>query len=91
METKENYVLRCKEYHPLKKIDIDSNEIKNNLTDIGRPLTVVYHDAYHKSLLSDRNKSIELKGLVNLLVLLLITYNLKKAIKSFQMEGFVMT
>ena len=68
---------------------------KKDFKEIGRPLTFSVHDGEHSSLLSDalngrEGKPVELRGLVNLLILLLLITNVKNVIQSFKQHGFTL-
>ena len=55
---------------------------------MGLPLTIEPHDCHQKSFLN--NDDIQLKGLVNLLVLLLITYHLRGIVDNIAENNFVL-
>jgi hypothetical protein len=55
------------------------------------PLTIEPHDKPHVSFLSSKNKDdISLQGLVNLLILLLITYHSRAVIQSLEQNNLVL-
>ena len=54
-------------------------------------MTVIIHDSQHSSFLSTDGKQIQLKGLVNLLVLILLTYTIRAVIQSLEEHDFVIT
>jgi hypothetical protein len=61
------------------------------LINLGLPLTVEPHDKAHHSFLSGKNvDEISLKGLVNLLMLLLITYHSRAIIASLEVHNVVL-
>jgi len=62
------------------------------LENLGLPLTIEPHDASHSSLLSTEaeGNEVSLRGLVNLLVLLLCTYHLRAIAGSLHEDGFVL-
>jgi hypothetical protein len=61
-----------------------------NLANIGRPLTVQIHDSQHSSILSSDGENIQLRGLVNLLVLILLTYTFRAAVDSLEKHDLVL-
>ena len=65
------------------------DEFKKNLNNIGRPLTIQLHNQKENSYLSSTSDKIQLKGLVNLLSLLLITYNIRAMIDSIEEHNFI--
>ena len=75
-------------------------EAKSDHKEIGRPLTHSVHDKKHKSLLSKLfdesaesqigTQRVQLKGIVNLLVLLLLITNIKNILVSIQQRGFTL-
>jgi hypothetical protein len=60
------------------------------LANIGRPLAVQIHDSTHTSILSSDSENIEFRGLVNLLVLLLLTYTIRAVIDSLNKHNFIL-
>lgn len=50
------------------------------LKDVGRALGLVIHDKPHDSYLSASDDNISLRGLVNLLVLILLSYTIRAVI-----------
>lgn len=61
------------------------------MVNLGLPLTIEPHDKAHHSFLSGKNvDEISLKGLVNLLMLLLICYHARAIIGSLEVDGFVL-
>jgi hypothetical protein len=66
------------------------DDARKNLSNIGRPLTVQIHDSHHSSILSSDSENIELRGLVNLLVLILLTYTFRATITSLEKHDIVL-
>lgn len=75
-------------------INIALEEAQTDYKYIGRPLTLNMHDGEYPSLLSaayrEDNSKGELKGMVNLLSLLLFVTNLKNVLMSLEMNGFTL-
>lgn len=89
-ENKESAILRSNEYQLLQSIKIAMEDSKKLLANIGRPLAVQIHDSTHTSILSSDSNSIEFRGLVNLLVLILLTYTFRAVIDSLDKHNFVL-
>lgn len=63
----------------------------NKTEDIGRPLFVRVHDHQEHSLLTASGRDrVEFRGLINLLTLLLISYNAHNILVSIEENGFVL-
>eukprot|EP00347_Sterkiella_histriomuscorum_P005011 403358242 len=86
---KELLQLRCKEYQTLQNINTDIEENNKYLQDIGRPLTVQIHETSHKSYLSVNPDKIQFRGLVNLLVLILLSYTVRAVVQSLEEHDFI--
>ena len=68
-------------------------EARNDFREVGRPLTFRVHDGEYRSLLSTdekREKPIQMTGLVNLLIMLLLITNIKNILLSLQANGFTL-
>ena len=63
-------------------------DARQQLENLGLPLTIEPHDAHKDSVLSTND--MDLRGMVNLLVLLLLTYHLRAMIESFLAHNFVL-
>jgi hypothetical protein len=57
-------------------------------------LTIQIHDGFHNSYLEDSStistEKVELRGLVNLLVLILFSYTIRAIISSYESHNFVL-
>jgi len=71
------------------KSNMDDNAGKTN--DIGRPLLARVHDHFESSLLQANGQRVEFRGLINLLTLLLMSYNLQSILESLEKRGFVLS
>ena len=85
--------IRCAEKMPLKWIKSGLEEARDDFKEVGRPLTIETHDKQHYSLLSDafkddKGKKIDMKGVLNLLLLLLFITNVKNVLISYKLHGF---
>jgi len=60
------------------------------LANIGRPLAMQIHDSVHSSILSSESGDVPFRGLVNLLVLILLTYTIRALIESLEKHNFVL-
>ena len=67
--------LRCAQLQPLKNLDDLIKDARQQLENLGLPLTIEPHDCHSVSFLN--KDGIELRGMVNLLVLLLLSYHLR--------------
>jgi hypothetical protein len=97
MDVKKNNLanLRSKEKMVLQLVRNALEEARNDFKEIGRPLTFRVHDGSHDSLLtsafeSGNSKQIELSGVVNLLIMLLLITNVKNVLISLQDNGFTL-
>ena len=68
--------LRCASLQPLKDIQNQIADTLQRLDNLGLPLTVDPHDGENTSFLNSGNK-IELRGLVNLQMLMLLSYHFR--------------
>lgn len=68
--------LRCASLQPLKDIQNQIADTLQRLDNLGLPLTVDPHDGENISFLNSGNK-IELRGLVNLQMLMLLSYHFR--------------
>lgn len=89
-------VLKCKEKVPLQWLQNALDSARKDFKEIGRPLTFSVHDGEYLSILSEslngrEGKPVQLRGLVNLLILLLLVTNIKNIILSVRHNGFTMT
>lgn len=90
--------IKCEDKIALQWIQIALEEAQSDLMEIGRPLTLDVHDRKCKSLLSklfdashnEKSKSVQLKGMVNLLMMLLIVTNVKNVMTSLKKRGFTL-
>jgi hypothetical protein len=87
---KEVAVIRSNEYQLLSTMKSTMDDQRKNLSNIGRPLTVQIHDSHHSSILSSDSQNIQFRGLVNLLVLILLTYTIRALIASLETHDFVL-
>lgn len=53
-------------------------------------MTYQIHDSHHTSILSSDSGNIQFRGLVNLLVLILLTYTIRAMIESLEKHDFVL-
>lgn len=88
-------VIRCEDYQALQWIKNGLEEAKADYKEVGRPLTLRMHDGVHSSLLSDAfkddgNKKVNMGGILNLIVLLLIMTNIKNLLISHKENGFTL-
>lgn len=60
------------------------------LENLGLPLTMRTHENIHLSFLSSTEEEVSLRGLVNVLILLLITYNLRAIVSSLKEHDFIL-
>lgn len=81
----------------LQYIKLALEEAITDLDEIGRPLTFIVHDGAFPSLLSSdaedsngKGNPTELRGIVNLLSILLVTSNLNNILKKVHENGFRM-
>lgn len=65
-------------------------DARQQLENLGLPLTIEPHDCHTESLLSNSNSNISLRGMVNLLLLLLISYHLRSVIESLMLNNLVL-
>ena len=63
-------------------------DARQQLENLGLPLTIEPHDSHKDSVLSTND--MDLRGMVNLLVLLLLTYHLRAMIESYLAHNFVL-
>jgi len=61
--------------------------------EVGRPLTLIIHESKSSSMLSSLydeydSRQVQLKGIINLLVLLLVVNNVRNVLKSLKTHGF---
>ena len=85
--------LRCTERIALKWIQNGLEEARDDFKEVGRPLTIETHDKQYYSLLSDAfkdetGKKIDMKGVLNLLLLLLLITNIKNVLINYRLHGF---
>jgi hypothetical protein len=92
--SKENHELaqlRSTQLEQLKRIVEDIKDTRQQLKNIGLPLTIIPHDKAHVSLLSSYgDEEISLKGIVNLLVLLLLCYHVRMIAQSLIENDFIL-
>lgn len=67
------------------------DDAAGKVSDIGRPLFVRVHDHFASSMLSASSKTVEFRGMINLLTLLLVSYNLQSVLVSIEQHGFVLS
>ena len=98
MDDKEILLLkiRCQEKSALNWIKNGLEEARDDFKEVGRPLTIEMHIKEHFSLLSDafkdsEGKKIEMKGVLNLLLLLLFITNVKNVLIMNRQHGFQLT
>jgi len=80
-------IIRCEEKVALQWIQNALAQARNDHAEVGRPMTLRVHDGEYNSLLSDAlndndKKPIELRGIVNLLIMLLLITNIKNVLIS---------
>lgn len=98
MDNKKREVLakiRTAEKTTLQWIQNALIEAQNDSAEVGRPLTMSHHDGEYKSMLTDAlnqdSKPIQMTGLVNLLIMLLVITNIKNVLVSLNQNGFTLT
>jgi hypothetical protein len=70
--------IKASRLEPLKRIIEDIKDQRQQLENIGLPLTIEPHDKASSSLLSSSSEQeISLRGMVNLLILLLLCYHIR--------------
>lgn len=83
--------LRCQYQGPLKQIADKIKDQQHQLTNLGLPLTIEPHENIYDSYLSATSTDeISLRGLVNLLCLLLVCYNIRMIVISLKEHDFVL-
>jgi hypothetical protein len=86
---KELATLQCDAIEPMKQLINDTLDAKHQLENLGLPLTIEPHDKPSSSLLSNYGEQeISMKGMVNLLVLLLLCYHIRMIIQSLEERDF---
>jgi len=76
--------LKCHQLQPLKNLSDSIKDARQQLENLGLPLTIEPHDCHKESFLN--TDDIELRGMVNLLVLLLMSYHLRAIVDRFAEE-----
>lgn len=83
--------IKANRLEPLKRIVEDIKDQRQQLENIGLPLTIEPHDKAASSLLSTKGEQeISLRGMVNLLILLLLCYHIRMIVQSLQQHDFVL-
>ena len=75
--------IKANRLEPLKRIVEDIKDQRQQLENIGLPLTIEPHDKAASSLLSEKGEQeISLRGMVNLLILILLCYHIRMIVSS---------
>ena len=83
--------MKCEDFKILQSIKSNMDDNSGKTEEIGRPLFVRVHDHQEHSLLTASGRDrVEFRGLINLLTLLLISYNLQSVLLSLETHGFVL-
>ena len=83
--------IKANRLEPLKRIIENIKDQRQQLENIGLPLTIEPHDKAASSLLSTKGEQeISLRGMVNLLILLLLCYHIRMIVQSLQQHDFVL-
>uniref|UniRef100_A0A7S3CIE8 O-acyltransferase n=1 Tax=Strombidium rassoulzadegani TaxID=1082188 RepID=A0A7S3CIE8_9SPIT len=89
----------CHRKVALQLIQNALDEARRDFKEVGKPLTLKMHDNQHESMLkgvfsdnsSQQSQKVEMAGIMNLLILLLVITNIKNIIMSYQQHGFVLS
>lgn len=84
--------LKSDELEPLKSLAENIKDAKQQLENLGLPLTIETHNKPNISLLASNNeKEISMRGMVNLMILLLLCYHIIVIVQSLQEHNFVLS
>jgi hypothetical protein len=84
--------LKSDELELLKSLAENIKDAKQQLENLGLPLTIQPHEKPNISLLSSENsKEISMRGMVNLMILLLLCYHIRMIVQSLQEHNFVLS
>lgn len=84
--------LKSLELEPLKSLAENIKDAKQQLENLGLPLTIQPHEKPNISLLSSQNtQDIPMRGMVNLLILLLLCYHIRMIVSSLQEHNFILS
>ena len=84
-------LLKSEDYKQLQNLKSNMDDASGKVQDIGRPLFVRVHDHFASSMLSASSKTVEFRGMINLLTLLLVSYNLQSVLQSIEEHGFILS
>jgi len=77
---------------PLKSLAENIKDAKQQLENLGLPLTIQPHEKSNISLLSAKNtQDISLRGMINLMMLLLLCYHIRMIVQSLKEHNFVLS
>ena len=84
--------IKCQSLAPLKQIENQIKDAQHKLTNLGLPLTIEPHEKSSESYLSAHASSdISYRGMVNLLILILMTYHIRMIVASIEQHNFRLT
>ena len=91
LKTGKEIEMRSTRLEPLKNLAEQIKDAAQQLENLGLPLTIEPHEKGRESLLSgEGSEEISLRGMVNLLILLLLCYHVKNIIVSLDEHDFVL-